>query len=271
MMIKYASEYSTILLKSDRAKLSELRTMSKDKKRLVMASLSNLAKYLGIYEQWTSIRKNNGLKWEKRSALEAFVSILNSNVNDTAEWLMDIVKVLPKKYATVVVFNALTGLRPTESCKSCKLITKLSTEGDLDKYLDRDLMLLQHFRFPELFLRGSKNAFMSFISDDLLQLVLENKPAFEYTALTSAIRKRKQKIRVKELRKLYATTLRNNNVPSEVIDLLEGRVPQSIFLWFYYKPFLQDIRTKTLEAIRPLQEELLLALEYSLSIFPSLF
>jgi len=44
MMIKYASEYSTILLKSDRVKLSELRTMSKDKRRLVMASLSSLAK-----------------------------------------------------------------------------------------------------------------------------------------------------------------------------------------------------------------------------------
>jgi len=106
MMLRYASEYCDVLLKSDRAKLSELRTMSKDKRRLVMASLSNLAKYLGIYEQWQSIRKNNGLKWEKRSALETFVSILNSNVNDTAEWLRNIVRVLPKKYATVVVFNA---------------------------------------------------------------------------------------------------------------------------------------------------------------------
>jgi hypothetical protein len=32
MMIKCASEYSTVLLKSDRVKPSELKTMSNDKK-----------------------------------------------------------------------------------------------------------------------------------------------------------------------------------------------------------------------------------------------
>ena len=88
-----------------------------------------------------------------------------------------------------------------------------------------------------------------------MELVLSYKPTMKYTAVASAIRKRKQRIRVKEVRKLYSTTLRNH-LPSEVIDLLQGRIGQSIFMRFYYKPFLRDIRAKTLEAIRPLQKEL---------------
>ncbi|MGB9135476.1 MAG: hypothetical protein WCC63_07860, partial [Candidatus Bathyarchaeia archaeon] len=112
--ISYAVGYADVL--ADSSKVHLLSSLTKDKRRLVMIALANLSKYLGIYEHWRSIVKNAGLKWEKRSALETFVSILNSNVNDTAEWLRDIVKVLPKKYATVVVFNALTGLRPTEGC-----------------------------------------------------------------------------------------------------------------------------------------------------------
>jgi len=253
--IKYARKYCSVLIKSDRNKLAEIKTMSKDKRRLVMASLSNLAKYMGIYEKWQRIRKNNGLRWEKRSALETFLSILNHNVNDTTKWLKDVVKVLPKKYATAVIFTALTGLRASESCLSCKLIVE-----DLENYLDKELMMLQHFKYPK-FLRGSKNAFISFISKELLQLVLDNKPTFKYTALTSAIRKKGYSIKVKELRKLYATTLRNNKIPTEVIDIIEGRVPQSIFLRFYYKPFLKEIQTKTLEAIQPLHEELFSILE----------
>jgi len=129
-MIKYAMEYSDILLKSDRRKLSQLMAMTKDKRRLVMSALSNLAKYLGVYEHWQKIRKNNGLKREKRSALETFLSILNHNVKDSAKWLKDIVKILPKKYSTAVVFNALTGLRPSESCMSCKLIVELSEKEE---------------------------------------------------------------------------------------------------------------------------------------------
>jgi hypothetical protein len=147
MMLRYASEYSDILLKSDRAKLSELKAMSKDKRRLVMSSLANLAKYLGIYEKWQTIRRNNGLKWEKRSALETFLSIMKCNVKDTADWLKEALKILPKKYATVLAFTALTGLRPSEACESCKLIVRLSEEGMLHEYLDQDLMMLQHFKY----------------------------------------------------------------------------------------------------------------------------
>ncbi|MCW4046605.1 MAG: integrase, partial [Candidatus Bathyarchaeota archaeon] len=72
-------------------------------------------------------------------------------------------------------------------------------------------------------------------------------------ALRSAIKKRGMKVRIKDLRKLYATTLRESGISEEVIDLLEGRIPQSIFLRHYYKPdLLRGIREKVLEAIKPI-------------------
>jgi intergrase/recombinase len=68
-------------------------------------------------------------------------------------------------------------------------------------------------------------------------------------------------LRARHLRQLYSTTLRNKGIPKEMIDLLQGRIGQSIFTRFYYKPFLKEIQTKTLEAIKPLQEELFTTLK----------
>ena len=74
--------------------------------------------------------------------------------------------------------------------------------------------------------------------------------------LKSRLRKRAFRIHLKDLRKLHATILREH-VPSEIIDLLHGRINSSIFLRFYYKPFLQEIRDKVMKAIAPLEKEIL--------------
>jgi hypothetical protein len=251
----YAKRYADVL--ANPAAVHKITSLSKGKKRLVMIALANLSKYLGIYEHWRSIVKNNGLKWEKKSALETFIDILNSDVTQYEDWLKSVIPELPRDYGIQLIYNALTGLRPTEGCMSSKLLVELSEQGALEKYLDRGLLMLQHFRFPKLFLRRSKNAYITFVPQRLLELMLQAKATKKYQALKSAVRKRHQGIHIADLRKLYATKLRDNRVPQEVIDILQGRIGQSIFLRFYYKPFLQDIQTKTLEAIEPLEAELL--------------
>jgi hypothetical protein len=221
-----------------------------------MASLSNLSKYLGIYEYWKDIIKNHGLKWEKRSALETVIDILNSNLEDTKIWLKKAIPKLPNEYGSVLIFDVLTGLRASESCLSCKLITELAEGNRLNQYLDGELMMLQHFRFKELFLRHNKNAYISFISKDLLNLILKVKPRVTYSAIRHKLNELGISSKMKDLRKLHGTLLRSC-LPNELIDLLHGRVSESVFLRFYYKPILQDIRDKTLDAIEPLQKELL--------------
>ncbi len=47
--------------------------------------------------------------------------------------------------------------------------------------------------------------------------------------------------------KIFATFLRNEGVEQEIIDLLEGRIPNSVFVRHYYRPSMNkfgDIRDK---------------------------
>jgi hypothetical protein len=253
-MLRYAQKFAIVLEKPNMA--SQLLLLNKDLRRVVMSALSNLSKFLGVYEHWKYTIRNYGLKWENTSSLEAFLSILNSNLEETEEWLRQVIKKLPKEYSTVLVFDALTGLRPTEAALSCKLISELSQQNKLDSYLDRDLMMLQHFRFPNLFLRKSKNAYISFITPTLLELVLETKPNIKYSGIDTMIGRLGFRTRTKQLRKLYATQLRNQ-LPQELVDLLQGRISQTIFMKFYYRPLLQDTKNKVLTAIQPLEKDLI--------------
>ena len=253
-ILRYAKRFAFVLEKPSQA--SQLLMLSKDVRRVTMSSLSNLSKYLGVYDNWKQIIRNYGLKWENTSNLETFLSILNSNLDKTELWLKQLIQKLPKEYSTVLVFDALTGLRPNEAVMSCNLITELSKKGEIDLYLDKDLMMLQHFRFPDLFLRKSKNAYISFITPELLDLVLATKPHIKYTALDTKIGRLGFNTQTKQLRKLYATRLRNH-LPQELIDLLQGRISQTVFMKFYYKPLLLDIQQKTIKALQPMQTELL--------------
>jgi hypothetical protein len=253
-LLRQSKRYAVILDMPNMA--SQLLPLSKDMRRLVMSSLSNLSKFMGVYDSWKQTIRNYGLKWENTNSLETFLSILNTNLEETETWLRQAIKGLPKEYSTVLIFDALTGLRPNEAVSSCNLITELFGEGKLDKYLDRELMMLQHFRFPDLFLRSSKNAYISFITPELLNLVLETKPKITYSALDTKIGRIGLNIQTKQLRKIFATKLRNY-LPSELVDLLQGRISQTVFMKFYYKPLLLDTRQKTIKAIQPIQQELL--------------
>jgi intergrase/recombinase len=116
--------------------------------------------------------------------------------------------------------------------------------------------MLQHFRFKEQFLRRNKNAYISFISQELLDLIIKIEPKITYSQLQKKIYRLDLKNRTRQLRKLNATLLRET-LPREVIDFLQGRIKQSVFLRYYYKPFLKDVRDRTVKRIKPLQKELL--------------
>jgi hypothetical protein len=180
-LLKYAVEYHDVLAVPSKA--SEIMVLNRDKRRMVMSSLANLSKFLGKYEHWKMIVRNTGLKWEKRTSLEVVLDIMDARLSDTKEWLLKAVKTLSKQHATVLIFDALTGLRPSEAYQSCELITKLSECGKLEHYLNREMMMLEHFRYKDIFLRRCKNAYISFISPELLELVLKYKPTLKFISL----------------------------------------------------------------------------------------
>jgi intergrase/recombinase len=54
-------------------------------------------------------------------------------------------------------------------------------------------------------------------------------------------------------RKVFATYLRNKGIEPEIIDLLQGRISNSVFVNHYYRPNINEIITKR---IRPVLDEL---------------
>jgi hypothetical protein len=184
-LVRYVRKYHDVL-RCPR-KISKISVLSKDTKRLAMSGLANLSKYLGCYEHWKTLVKNAGLKWEKKVSLDIVLDIINSDLQDCWVWLEEVLEKIPKEYGCVLVFTALTGLRPSEAAKSTKLISDLYDTGRLNDYLNQELLMLEHFRYSDLFLRRCKNAYISFITPELLELLTICKPRIKYSALDTKI------------------------------------------------------------------------------------
>jgi len=252
--LNYAKKYHQCLLRRD---LSSLQMLPDDKRVHAMKGLAALSKFLGLYSEWKDLVKRFDLKWSSRSSLKRFLSILSYNLNDSKEWLIDVIQKVPTKYKVYLSFLALTGVRAVEGERSLNLILSLNEKNQLNRYFDEELSMLRHFAYPELFIRGSKNVFISFIDKEFLNIILTEGSRVTHYALISYLGRSGYSCRANELRKLFATMLRDKGLPSELIDLLQGRLSGSIFKAFYYKPILWEIKDKTQRALEPLRNEIL--------------
>jgi hypothetical protein len=133
-----------------------------------MKSLATLSKYLGCYDQWKKIIQRYQLKWSYKDNTKVFNDIITNNgnsYNSMVEWLKNTYSKLSKHYGNILLYNTLTGLRPDEACKSIILFQK-----QRDNYLRKDLKILEHFKYPDIFLRRTKKAYVSIVTDSMLEL-----------------------------------------------------------------------------------------------------
>lgn len=70
----------------------------------------------------------------------------------------------------IVQFAVLTGLRPAETVESVRLINQPMTSHAIS-YYNPERQALEHFRFPEIFLRQTKKAYLSFVTPEMLEIV----------------------------------------------------------------------------------------------------
>jgi len=226
----YCKKYAHILTGGN---AQELLILSNRKRQMVMAVLASLSKFMGCYDYWESIKKRHQLKWSSNDGLAFFNNITNGqNLDSMLKWLKDTISQLPKPDANILIYCTVTGLRPTEACESIELI-----QTDLDNYLNKDTMMLEHFKYPEPFLRKTKHAFVSIVNNSIIDLA-QNASQRSYNSTRMILRKQGIEMHMAYCRKIFATYLRNNGIQAEVIDLLQGRVPKSVFLRYYYKPDL---------------------------------
>lgn len=64
---------------------------------------------------------------------------------------------------------------------------------------------------------------------------IANSKPLSYHAIRKSIVTHNQSIRIKELRSYFATYLRQHGILAEYIDLLQGRIPKSVFARHYLK------------------------------------
>jgi len=95
-------------------------------------------------------------------------------------------------------------------------------------------------------LRRTKNAYVSIVFEKLLEIGNHSSPV-SYNSLRLALRRKEIKMNISICRKIFATLLRNEGVEQELIDLLQGRIPKSVFVRQYYRPGMSkfdEIREK---------------------------
>jgi hypothetical protein len=238
------------ILKTEDA--SEILTFSDTKRRHVMEALVCLSKYQGTYNSWKEIKEKYQLKWTSPGGLEVFQSIFDNqkNYSSMVNWLKNAIAQIPKPYANILIYNTLTGLRAAEACYSIALI-----QSDLQTYLKQDKMILEHYRYPTIYIRNSKKAFISLVDDAILKLGLEAANC-GYNALRNYLVRRKLGMNMSYCRKIFATHLRTKGIEQETIDLLQGRIPKSVFARHYFRPDFDNIQKQIRKSLNILRNEI---------------
>lgn len=152
----------------------------------------------------------------------------------------------------------LTGLRPSEAIESVKLLNRLPVKNcspnTNNNYYDPEQQTLRHYLFPDIFLRATKKAYLSYITPENLQPVANlSYKTPTWNAIRLACKRRKIDTDMRLCRKIFASHLRNSGIQPEVVDMLQGRVPPSVLTRHYLVPdqhFKEDV-IKALKQLEP--------------------
>ncbi|MEM3828410.1 MAG: integrase [Conexivisphaerales archaeon] len=254
-IIHYTTKYYDLL--EDVQKLDMLPNTIKAN---VIKSLIILSKYLGIYNEFKSRLQQYGIKSPRQDALKSFLRILNTSNSDILEWFVNAYNVVRDNEKLYLRLLLTTGLRKDEGIKCFNKIIELSRQNKINEYYctlpNSDVKGLCHFKYPREFLRRTKNVFISFIDENLLNQISGSEP-LTYTMIRKRLERHGLRLRLNELRDYFGTYLLNCGIPQQYIDMLQGRIPVNIFLRHYLLVFnFKDLRDKVLNAVANLEQKL---------------
>ena len=240
--MQYAKRFYHVL---NQENAKDMLNVSLETRQHGMKSLASLSKYLGIYDKWQEIKKRYQLKWSQQTGYSTFEKIFNNkdqNFSNMVKWIKDAVNKLPREYGNIILFATLTGLRPDESYKAIDLIKTKPLE-----YVNNDMLM--HYKFPKIISTNIKKAYVSIINKDILQIAKDAISGFTYSSLRKKFQRYDLPMNMYYCRKVFATYLRNNGVEMEIVDLLQGRTPSSIFVTHYYRPDINEIITNKIKPL----------------------
>ena len=219
----------------------------------VIKALVCLSKYLGDYEIFKLGLKSHGIKWVSGDAFSSFLNITNNNHAEVKLWYKEATSRLPKNEALYLKYCLVSGMRAREALRSFNRIIALANENRLNEYYNSNTQILEHFRYPDN-LRNTKNCFISIASKELIAEIAQSK-SISYTMIRRHLYRAKLPLMIKPLRSLFATFL-HSKVPSETIDILQGRIPKSVFAKNYLKLNLTELSNQILAITETLETDL---------------
>jgi len=248
--VGYARRYADFLF--GWRPLSEIETVRG--KRHVLMALSNFAKFLGIYEEWKRMLRRYDVHWsDGNNSVDVFSILLNGkeSVKEADNYLKEVKRKVDLETWRIVHFLALSGVRPTEALNCFNLVAK----GELSKgYLDEELLILQHWRYPDIFIRGGKKLFITVLTERMLRDLREweskARGVWYYEKLKRRLHKAGVRVNLYILRKAWATKMRTAGLEPELVDLCQGRMPPTTFVRSYFRP---DLR-RVIERVREILE-----------------
>ena len=248
----YVKKYGSLLF-GDIKQIEQLKYDST--KSTVIKSLIILSKFLGVHKEFKERLDNYGIKSKRQDSFSSFLRILKASDSNILEWFRESKTVLRPNERLLLKYALLTGLRKEEAIKSFNLIIKLSKENRLNEYYDKTLNCLMHFKYGKDFLRNTKNVYISFVNEDLINEIGKSKE-LTYNQIYKRLTRHSLKSRINELRDYFNTFMLRHNLLEQEINLLCGRIPASIFVRHYWGPKLSELRDRVFKAISELEQQL---------------
>jgi intergrase/recombinase len=222
------------------------------RKRMVMASLAALSKFLGAYEDWQQLIKKYDLTWAGRSStdiiLERFQKV--ENPDEIFNWIKQ-VKKEREELTDFMDLIAVTGMRMVEAVNSYNLIIKLSRKGKLQDYYNDQV--LEHYKFKDVFIRGNKKVFISFVPEQLVKAIAGNSLLRSWMSVQKLVTKQGLPSRFSDVREAQGTFLTKYLKDAE-IDFLQGRVATTVFMKNYFNPALiVDLKQRAFQGIAEIE------------------
>jgi hypothetical protein len=173
--LRYAKQYASILIGNVDSNI--LNQLSPNKRIHIMKALSSLARFTGKTEEWRQIRQQYQLSWSTNRETRCLSKFFDSSkdLDTMIGWLKQALQQLPADYANFLLFCTLTGLRASECVEAVRLLNGgFSQNSDFGKmakgqyYYNSDQKILQHYRFPDLFIRRTKACYVSVVNDQIV-------------------------------------------------------------------------------------------------------
>jgi hypothetical protein len=221
-----------------------------------LKSMVCLSKFLWCYEEYKLKLKSYGIKWSNEdTAFNGFLSIFSRQHDTLGPWVKQIQPLLHDSEKLFLRFLATTGLRKSEAITSFNMILELNAAGNLCEYYNSELNVLEHFKY-KVFLRGTKNAYISFVPKELIEKICQSQK-ISYYVFHSRLNRKHIPLRFKELRSYHNSYLRKQGIISELVDVLAGRVPKTVFARHYLGEDMKDFSKQVLEMEGNLEKTLL--------------